>query len=187
LQLRVSVGLPIKQGPVPAEITDYVGTFVADGGDAPLARQLLREAWAQKSASPRSALVLAIAAAEVGFKQCVSVLVPEAGWLVEEVQSPPLYKMLTEYLPHPPVKLGLTGKTLVPPEDLLHEIKTGIKLRNQVAHQGNASVTSEKLDRILKAVSDLLWILDFYQGHKWAICYVQQAVLGAWKSDDAQS
>ena len=48
-------------------------------------------------------------------------------------------------------------------------------------------MTWEKLIRILKAVSDLLWILDFYQGHRWAIFYVQQAVLGAWKSDDAKS
>jgi hypothetical protein len=69
------------------EITDYVSTVVANGGDEPLARQILREAWAQKSASPRSALVLAIAAAEVGFKQCVSQLVPEARWLVEEIPS----------------------------------------------------------------------------------------------------
>jgi hypothetical protein len=187
LQLHLSIGLPIKQGPVPAEITDYVGSFVANGGDEPLARQLLREAWVQKSASARSALVLAIAAAEVGFKRCVSQLVPEARWLVEEVPSPPLYKMLTEYLPHLPVKLRLTGKTLLPPEDLLREIRTGVNLRNQVSHLGNASVTLEKLDRILKAVSDLLWILDFYQGHEWAIRYVQQAVLGAWKSDDAKS
>jgi hypothetical protein len=186
LRFNLSLSIPIFQGPVPAEITDYVGTFVADGGDEPLARELLREAWAQKSASPRSALVLAIAAAEVGFKQSVSQLVPDARWLVEEVQSPPLYKMLKEYLPHLPVKLRLPGKALVPPEDLLHEIKTGVELRNQVSHRGNASVTSEKLDRILKAVSDLLWILDFYQGHKWAIRYVQHAVLLAWKSDDAK-
>jgi hypothetical protein len=179
--------IPIYKGPVPAEITEYVGPYVANGGDEPLARQILREAWAQKSASPRSALVLAITAAEVGFKQCVSQLVPEARWLVEEIPSPPLHKMLTEYLPHLPVKLRLTGKTLVPPEDLLHEIQTGVALRNQVAHRGNESVTFEKLLRILKAVSDLLWILDFYQGHQWAIRYVQVAVLDAWKSDDAKS
>ena len=82
--------------------------------------------------------------------------------------------MLTEYLPYLPVKLKLTGKTLAPPEDLLQEIRTGVNLRNQVAHLGNASVTSEKFDKIIKAVSDLLWILDFYQGHKWAIRNVQQ-------------
>jgi hypothetical protein len=176
--------IPIYQGPVPAEITEYVGPYVANGGDEPLARRILREAWAQKSASPRSALVLAITAAEVGFKECVSELVPEARWLVDEAPSPPLYRMLTEYLPHLPVKLRLRGKTLVPPEDLLREIKTGVFLRNQAAHRGE-SVTFEKLLRILKAV--LLWILDFYQGHQWAIRYVQVAVLDAWKSDDAKS
>ncbi|MGH8647030.1 MAG: hypothetical protein ACREX4_22260 [Gammaproteobacteria bacterium] len=44
-------------------------------------------------------------------------------------------------------------------------------------------MTEEKLARILRAVSDLLWILDTYQGHKWAIHYVDPAVLNNWKPD----
>jgi hypothetical protein len=42
-------------------------------------------------------------------------------------------------------------------------------------------LTAEKLDRILRAVSDLLWILDTYQGHEWARQYVDAVVLDNWK------
>jgi hypothetical protein len=166
------VSLEEGAGPVSPETVVAVGTLVASGQDEPLARQLMREAWAQKDRSPRSALVLAIAAAEVGLKHCISALVPDARWLVENVPTPPLHKMFTEYLPLLPVKARLAGKILVPPNCLLHEIKTGAKLRNHVVHLGHPPLAAKKLDRILRAVSDLLWILDTYQGHKWAIRHV---------------
>jgi hypothetical protein len=131
--------------------------------------------------------VFAITAAEVGIKQCVSNLVPEAGWIVENLQTPPLHRMLREYLPLLPVKLRPKGRTLVPPDELLHEIRTGNDLRNKVSHQGHAEISAEKLDRILKAVSDLLWILDVYQGRQWAIQNVRPQVLSSWKSDGAKN
>jgi hypothetical protein len=40
----------------------------------------------------------------------------------------------------------------------------------------------EKLDRILRAVSDLLWILDVYQGRQWAMRYVRPQTLNSWES-----
>jgi hypothetical protein len=181
LQGSSSVEPQEPAGPVPPEIVAAVGALAANGQDEPLARQLLREAWAQKDQSYRSALVLAIAAAEVGLKHCISALVPDARWLVENNPTPPLHKMLTEYLPLLPVRARLTGKTLVPSDDLLHEIETGVGLRNSVVHLGHVKMTAEKLDRILRAVSDLLWILDVYQGHKWAIRYIDPAVLNNWK------
>jgi hypothetical protein len=178
-----SVSLPWYQGPVPGAVLDDVSTLVERGDDEPLAHQLLREAWTQKSVSPQSSLVFAIAAAEVGFKQCVSALVPGAEWLVENLQTPPLHRMLKEYLPLLPVRAWRKGKTLAPPDELLHEIRTGNDLRNKVSHQGHVKMTAEKLDRILKAVSDLLWILDLYQGREWAIRNVQVQVLNSWESD----
>jgi len=169
-------------GRVSPETVVALGTLVASGQDEPLARQLLREAWAQKDRSQRSALVLAITAAEVSLKHLISALVPDARCLVEN-PTPPLHKMLTEYLPLLPVKARLAGKILVPPNSLLDEIKTGVELRNRVVHLGHLTLAGEKLDRILCTVSDLLWILDTYQGHKWAIRHVALAVLNDWKPD----
>lgn len=185
--LKITFGMPWKQGPVSGEVIADVSTLVENGDDEPLAHQLLREAWSQKIGSPHNSLVFAITAAEAGFKQSVSKLVPEARWLVENLQTPSLSRMLTEYLPLLPVRLRLEKKTLAPPNELLHEIRTGNDLRNKVAHQGHVIIAAEKLDRILRAVSDLLWILDFYQGHEWAIHNVQPGVLTGWKSDAAKS
>lgn len=157
LQVSASVGPQEFRGPVPPEIAAAVGTLVASGQDEPLTRQLLREAWTQKVQSHRSAVVLAIAAVGVSLKECISALVPDVRWLVENVPMPPSHNMLTEYLPLLPVRARLAGKTLVPP-DLLHEIRTGVELRNRVVHLGHVKMTAEKLDRILLRVSDLLWI-----------------------------
>jgi hypothetical protein len=69
------------------------------GTEEPLGRQLFREAWTQRNLRPRSALVIGVAAAEVGFKKLVGSLVPQAQWLVDEVQTPSLSKMLSKFLP----------------------------------------------------------------------------------------
>jgi hypothetical protein len=180
LQGRLSVEPEQGCGPVSPATVVAVGTLVASGQDEPLARQLLREAWAQKDRSQRSALVLAIAAVEVGLKHCISALVPDARWLVENVPTPPLHKMLTEYLPLLPVRT-VSGKFCMPPDNLLDEIRTGVELRNRVVHLGHVKMTAEKLDRLLRGVSDLLWILDTYQGHEWAMHYVDAVVLDNWK------
>src|SRR5205823_10386536 len=48
-------------------------------------------------ASGRSALVIGGAAVEVATKECVSALAPDADWLVLELQTPPVPRMLREY------------------------------------------------------------------------------------------
>jgi hypothetical protein len=48
-------------------------------------------------------------------------------------------------------------------------------------------VTSEKFDKIIKAISDLLWILDFYQGQKMGDTQRAVTMINAWKSEDAKS
>jgi hypothetical protein len=46
----------------------------------------------------RSAIVLAVAAAEVGFKQFAVKIFPDTAWILEHLQSPPLTKMLDLFL-----------------------------------------------------------------------------------------
>jgi hypothetical protein len=65
----------------------------------PTSEELLREAWTAQGANPRAGLLLAVAAVEVGFKEFVIDLVPEARWLTLNVQSPPLPRLLSHYLP----------------------------------------------------------------------------------------
>ncbi len=183
ISLRLSVGLPVPKARVPPEILEDVRNLVETGVAEPLGRHLLREAWAQREASPRSALVLAIAAAEVGFKQFIGSLVPHAAWLVQNLPTPPLEAMLVKYLPSLPVKLRIKGKTVSIPDRILSEIRSGVLLRNQIAHKGAVSPKSDKLQRILFAVSDLLWILDLYGGYAWAGNYLRPELIAAWKDE----
>lgn len=59
---------------------------------------------ANRKENPRSSLVLAVVAAEVGFKQFASKVFPDAGWVLEKLSSPPLDTMLQAF---PWSKLGV--------------------------------------------------------------------------------
>ena len=78
---------------------DEVVRKVEAGSEEPLGRQLFREAWSQIGINPRSALVIGVAAAEVGLKRLIGMLIPAAEWLVQEVQAPPVRKILRDFLP----------------------------------------------------------------------------------------
>jgi hypothetical protein len=147
----------------------------------PLAHQLLREAWSQREVSPRSAVVLAVAAAEVGVKRYISNRVPEAEWLIVELQSPPVELLLRRYIEQLKPTCSLPGKPIRPPTTLIKAIKEGIELRNKIAHRGHTDVTKADTTELLLSVRDLLYIFDFYQGATWAIQNVRAETLSAWR------
>ena len=134
----------------------------------PFGHQLFREAWQQRFGNLRSALVIGIAAAEVGFKECVADTVPDARWLVEHVPSPPLVRILQQYLPILPTKINGT-RAIPPPEDILKTLKRGVELRNQVVHVSNERLDRMEVREILLAVRDMLLMLDHYRGFSWSI------------------
>ncbi len=133
--------------------------------------ELLREARHLVPVSERSALVLAVGAAEIGFKEAVADLVPDATWLVEEIQSPPLEKMVEHYLPLLPKRQPLPQHTQISSR-LINDLKTGVLLRNRVVHRGDPSPSRERLLKTITAAEDLLWLLDFLRGEVWALEYV---------------
>jgi hypothetical protein len=73
---------------------DEVVRKVEAGVEEPLGRQLFREAWSQVGTNPRSALVIGVTAAEVGLKRLIATLVPGTDWLMEEIPTPPVGKIL---------------------------------------------------------------------------------------------
>jgi hypothetical protein len=82
------------------------GALWAEEVEEPLGHELLREAKAALAASPRSALLLAATALETGVKTHLTKLVPDAGWLLAEMPSPPIHKMLRRYVPELHKKRG---------------------------------------------------------------------------------
>ncbi len=114
--------------------------------------------------NPRSAVVIGIAAAEVGLKQCIADLVPDAGWLIEKVQSPPLVDMLRKYLPQLPARLKIGDQVLPPPKAVLKGLERGVMLRNRIVHSSVADMpTTDEIDDLLYSVLDLLWMLGTVQ------------------------
>jgi len=135
----------------------------------PISHALLREAFGSEQGSTRSALVIGIAAAETGLKQLVSTLVPQTQWLIERLPSPPLTKMLKDYLPSMPARCTHNGSVFPPPKyvrSLLHE---GVEARNKAVHAGTSPMSAPDVSRLLVVIRDLLYLFDFYAGHEWAL------------------
>jgi hypothetical protein len=166
----------------PTNISDLVTELVTDGNEEPLGRQLFREAWYQRASHPRSALVIGVAAAEVGLKKLIGTLVPQAQWLVDEIQTPSFSKISRKYLPSLPVKGKLNGKKLVPPNALLNSLEKAVECRNKLVHAGAAPPERKDLEVMLRAVNDFLWICDLYVGHIWAANNISPATRSAWQN-----
>jgi hypothetical protein len=138
----------------------------------PLAHELLLEAMELQYGNRRSALLIGIAAAEIGMKDFIGKLVPTAEWLAFHTPTPPLVAMLEEFLPTLPAKYRLSGISPFVPKEMLTILRKGVKLRNEATHAGG-SITQETLTEVLHTVHDLLYLLDFYGGQQWAIDFVQ--------------
>jgi hypothetical protein len=177
--------------PMPADYSGPVGIFdhrpvndpayediklmLENGRSEPLAQALSRKAWPERNDNPKSSLLIGIAAAEVGFKQFVSSLKPDTRWLIQNVPSPPLEKMLREYLPTLTVP-GFPTPTV--PSRILEWLRKGVMLRNEVAHR-DADIGINTLETILISVQDFLWILDYYSGNRWAYRNIRPEVRSA--------
>jgi hypothetical protein len=142
---------------------------VRSGADEPFGFELHREAWSQRTTNPRSALLLGVAAVEIGFKECVAGLVPDAAWLAREAPTPQVVRMLREYLPTLPAANTIGGKVVPPPEQHLDRLKKAVNARNQLAHKGGASPTGRDLRLLLVDMKEILWLLAYYAGSSWAL------------------
>jgi HEPN domain-containing protein len=90
--------------------------MAASGIREPLAHALFREA--QRASAQReyaSALVMAIAALEIGVKQLIGALAPAAEWFALNAPSPPMIKILKNYLPTIPAHESIGGNVASPP------------------------------------------------------------------------
>src|SRR2546422_3448400 len=90
---------------------DFETLPVAEAGSwlpaVPLGHELLREAFRNQRDNTRSAVVMAVAAAETAMKELVVTLAPETRWLMENIPSPPLDKIIREYLEQLPANAPL--------------------------------------------------------------------------------
>jgi hypothetical protein len=135
----------------------------------PLHHDLLREAWENQREKPRSSLVLGIAALETAVKSTLVSLNESLGWFLENVPSPPIERILKRYLPMISARNTIEGKVLCPPPCLMRHVKSGVELRNKIVHGHDESVQTVFVRDVLLAVRDTSYLLDFYNGHEWAL------------------
>jgi hypothetical protein len=172
-QGRVRVSLR-DLGPSAIGRMSEVQRLLDTGCEMPVGHELLAEAEEYAFASLRSSLVLSLAALEVGFKGLVSNLVPAAAWLVAEAPSPPLEKMLRDYLPMLPKTLeGKAGGRDTLTVTVLDEVRKAVRLRNDLVHTGKAKNDGRWLDSWLSLCRALLYLFDYYQGHSWALRQIE--------------
>jgi len=153
----------IAAGP---EMDEAINTLFQNDEYEPLAHELAREALALCATSPRSALITAVVALETGVKHYIKDAAPNTSWLIENLPSPPVERLVTEYIPEINAAAGrpelpLTSKEL----DLL---KKRISQRNYVAHGATSSVDARNLKEFIKFVINVLYRLDFCRGLTWA-------------------
>ncbi len=141
--------------------------------DKPLGHQLFTEAQSLRDANSRISIVVAMSALEVAVKECISKLNPDSSWLVENVPSPNVRKLINEYIPKLLSETDI--ENIFPlPQTLDKTIQIGVSIRNQVVHLGRQAPSRETIDKVLSAVQDVIWLLDFCSGHDWAIGYVSE-------------
>jgi hypothetical protein len=147
-----------------------------DGVIAPIHHSLFQEAWQIRYSAPRVACVMSIVSVETAIKSLISELLPQTAWLIENLQSPPIVKIVRELFEFLPVRCGFTGTVKRPPKGIISALGRGVELRNQIVHGRKVEISSEQLQEILKAVRDMLWIIDYYSGHHWAEDFVSEEV-----------
>lgn len=149
----------------------------------PLAHQLLWEAQDVQGTHPRSALVIGMAALENGVKDFLVRVDPSEGLrrVLERLPAPSVATFFTAILPGLPTPRGsekdpATFPRL--PDGLTETIKKANDARNQVVHVWTSeTVDAELVERSLKAVRDLLYLMDYYGEEDWALRHVRDETL----------
>lgn len=143
----------------------------------PIGHDLFRAAWNSRVSNPRASLFLGIAAIEVGTKECIARLVSETAWLMDNLQAPPVFRIIQRYIP---LLLEERGnlKLFAPPPEYHKVIHEGVEHRNTLAHKLPHSESYRRipkalsyleLENLLWTIEDLLWLYDLYCGEPTAV------------------
>jgi hypothetical protein len=155
----------------------------------PLGHVLLREAAALATESPRSSMLIMATALETAVKIHITQIVPNTGWLMEKMPSPPIHKVLRDYIPEIHQANGNEIEYWGKIKPFINKVEQLFNVRNIVAHTGKipnkiGKVKVASIREYLELVSDMLYLLDVLDGHDWAktfACYGLGQALG-WPS-----
>lgn len=144
---------------------DFCSLWTDETAQEPLGHQLLREARHIRQQNSRGALLIAYSALEVGLKQHISASAPDATWLAMNVPSPPVSKILKEYLPQ--LHKGKPNfKNWGAIKKELETVNVFANDRNRLAHRGETLKGS--LEDYLTLTENFLYAFDVFEGREWA-------------------
>jgi hypothetical protein len=87
--------------------------------------------------------------------------------------------MLREVVEGLPVKCKFGTKALRPPDDIINKVRKAVECRNKIVHGSSYVLPDGKeLQGWLNAIRDVLWLVDFYNGHQWAEAHISPEVIG---------
>jgi hypothetical protein len=136
--------------------------------DEPVYRELHREAVELQETSPRSSLVLAVAAAEIAIKTICDELGDGSTSLLEGKNAPPAVTLYRDNLAKLPVLNTVRGSAVAPPEHVLKSLEKAVSARNNLVHRGSKPLDQSSLNGKLNDIRDLLLLVDYYRGFAWA-------------------
>jgi hypothetical protein len=147
--------------------------------EEPLGHELLREAGSMLHTAPRSALLMLASALEVAVKSYISNRAPVTQWLLTELPSPPVPKILRKFVPalKPVQAVSLANWSGL--KSMFRRIDDLVDARNRLTHRGELTITADQLFEFKDDVSDLLFIFDYLNGEQWAINKVRRQTCSA--------
>ena len=153
---------------------DGFGPLWGGKSEEPLGHELFREAGSLVHSAPRSALLMLVSALESAIKSYISDRLPGSQWLLAEVPSPPVPKMLRQFVPtlQPARAINLSQWSGLKP--ILKSVTDLTEQRNRLTHRGIMEVSTNELVSFKEDVSDVLYILDYLRGEDWAINNVRK-------------
>jgi hypothetical protein len=111
---------------------------------------------------------MGVAAAETAVKEFIRNAAPATSWLIENLQSPPLDKLLRDYLPTFPSKAD--GFQTVPTvsKETRSALHVAVEERNKVVHGRVVDLDREHIESTLGSIIEMLYFLDYHAGYNWA-------------------
>lgn len=135
-----------------------------NGQIAPIYSRIYYEAVNYLSKNPQTAIVLAVESVEVAAKNCISYFDENAKWLIDNVPTPPLEKILKEYV----TVLIPKGMPPIPKELINRSLHDAVIARNKTVHSGVFQMKRKEANVLIKDLGRILAYLEYYMGCDWA-------------------
>jgi hypothetical protein len=120
-------------------------------------------------------------ALEVAVKSYISNRAPVTEWLVKELPSPPVSKIIRKFIHtlKPVHAASLTNWSEL--KSMFKRLDDLVEARNRLTHRGTLEVTTDQLLELKDDVSDVLFIFDYLNGEPWALNKVRKQTCSALK------